>query len=377
MTDDRWDGPGLTVFGSATGGGRAGRAGRVGGGSGGDRGGWAGGLRAALSDGTAAVAVGGALAGGFGVEAAKSVMVGEAAGRWWFVVGCLAGVALLVAGFGLRERAYRQVQVGIVVTARDVGRGLARARQYEQQAEEFSRSTCAVTVATAVTLSGDPAVDKSRVEELADETFNALMLAQRLTPEATRVNLIPTMPLHLAFWFGARLGHTHSREVRVHAVRQADGSPPYFAATALRATESAATPLSASLEIVAGGDPSRAALALDLQGFGRQFADPVRETCRQHGIGHLLVLRSAGSLLAEDAATYTGVVEQARREWLAAALPSAARTGRYAVFLSGSVAISLALGARLAAPDPGRWTVFSFDRDTHSYQPFPLPEPTR
>ncbi|MBO4161466.1 SAVED domain-containing protein [Micromonospora antibiotica] len=376
MTDDRWEGPGLTVFGSATGGGRAGRAG---GRSGGDRGGWAGGLRAALSDGTAAVAVGGALAGGLGVEAAKSVVVGESAGRWWFVVGSLAGTALLVAGFGLRERAQRQVrvQVGIVATARDAGRGLARARQYEQQAEEFSRSTCAVTVATAVTLSGDPAVDKNRVEGLADETFNALMLAQRLTPEATRVNLIPTMPLHLAFWFGARLGHTHSREVRVHAVRQADGSPPYFAATALRATESATTPLTASVEAIAGGDPSRAALALDLQGFGRQFTDPVRETCRQHAIGHLLILRSAGSVLAEDAVTYTGVVEQARREWLAAALPSAARTGRYAVFLSGSVAISLALGARLAASDPGRWTVFSFDRDTHSYQPFPLPEPTR
>jgi len=40
------------------------------------------GIWATVLDGTAATAVGGAVAGGFGIEAVKSVMTGEAAGRW-------------------------------------------------------------------------------------------------------------------------------------------------------------------------------------------------------------------------------------------------------------------------------------------------------
>jgi hypothetical protein len=212
------------------------------------------------------------------------------------------------------------------------------------------------------------------VDLLADETLVATMMAERLTPDAARINLIPTMPLNAAFWFGARLGHTHAREVAVHAIRQADGSPPYFPATSLRAVESTVKPLVAErLKAVDGGDVSKVAIALDLQGFGDQFTDQVMAACRQHGIGYVLRLHSSTSRLAEDGETFSGVVEQTCHAWRTAALPAAARTGHHAIFLSGPVAIAVALGARLAAPERNKWTAFTFDTSTSSYEPFPPP----
>jgi hypothetical protein len=327
----------------------------------------------AVLDGSAAIAGGGAVAGGFGVEALKSVMTGEAAGRWWFFLGCAGGLALIVLGFWLRGRARRRVRVGIVVTAMDARRGLARARQLDQQAETFSRNTCAVTLKTEAELSGNVTRDRVLVDRLADETLVAAMMAERLTPDAARINLIPTMPLNVAFWFGARLGYTHAREVAVHAIRQADGSPPYFPATVLRAVESRADPLIADrLEAVDGGDPSKVALALDLQGFGDQFFDQVMAACRQHSIGFVLRLRSSSARLAEDRETFIGVVEQTCQAWREAPLPAQARTGDHAIFLSGPVAISVALGARLAAPEKDKWTAFTFDNATSQYEPFPV-----
>lgn len=332
------------------------------------------GVWAVITDGTAQVTVGGMVAGGFGVEAAKSFVVDEPAGRWWFVVALAAGLAVVAVGLWLRSRARRQVRVGIVVTAMDARRGLARAQQLDQQAETFGRSTCRVTLKTSVELTGDGSWDRQLVDALADETLSAATLAERLTPDAVRINLIPTMPLHVAFWFGARLGYTHAREVVVHAIRQADGAPAYFPATSLRAVDSSSEPLTAErLEAVDDGDPGMVALALDLQGRGDQFFDQVVAACRRHGIGYLLRLRSASPRLTEDSATFTGVVEQTCRAWREAPLPAGARTGRHAIFLSGPVAIAVALGARLASPEHGRWTAYTFDAASNTYEPFPAP----
>ncbi|GGL19455.1 hypothetical protein GCM10012284_62480 [Mangrovihabitans endophyticus] len=221
-------------------------------------------------------------------------------------------------------------------------------------------------------MSGDGARDRDMIDLLADETLAAIMMAERLTPDASRINLIPTMPLNAAFWFGARLGYTHARAVTVHAIRQADGSPPYFPATSLRAMESTAEPLILErLEVVDGGDQSKVALALDLQGFGDQFCDQVLAACRQHRIGYMLRLRTTTACLTENSETFTGVVEQTCQAWRAAALPASARTGHHAIFLSGPVAIAVALGARLASPEKNKWTAFTFDSATSTYEPFP------
>lgn len=337
--------------------------------SGGSQGRWA-----LVTDGTAPLTVGGTAAGGFGVEAAKSFLADELAGRWWFVLTFVAGLALVALGLWLRSRARRQVRVGIVVTATDARRVLARAQQLDQQAEAFSRSTCTLTLKTSIELPGDGVWDRQLVDALADETLSATTMAERLIPEAVRINLIPTMPLHVAFWFGARLGYTHAREVMVHAIRQADGAPAYFPAISLRAIDASAEPLTVDrLEAIDEGDPTKVALALDLQGRGDQFFDQVVAACRQHGIGYLLRLRNASSRLVEDSSTFSGVVEQTCRAWREAPLPAGARTGQHAIFLSGPVAIAVALGARLASPEHGRWTAFTFDAASNTYEPFPVP----
>lgn len=327
---------------------------------------------AVVMDGTALVTVGGIVSGGFGVEAAKSFLEDESAGRWWLVLIFAAGLALVVLGLWLRRLARRQVRVGIVVTAMDTRRGLARGRQLEQQAETFSRSTCTVTLKTNIELPRGGIWDQDMVDDLAEETLTAMTMAERLTPDAARINIIPTMPLHVAFRFGARLGYTHAREVVVHSIRQVDGSPAYFPATSLRAIESSVDPLTVDrLMTIDNGAPDKVALALDLQGRGDPFFDQVATACRQHGIGYLIRLRHTRSLLTENSTTFSGVVEQTCRAWQEAPLPASARTGQFAIFLSGPVAIAVALGARLAAPEHGRWTAFTFDATSNTYEPFP------
>jgi SMODS-associated and fused to various effectors sensor domain len=324
--------------------------------------------------GTVLVTVGGLMAGGFGVEAAKSFLRGEAVGRWWFVLAFVAGLSFVVLGLRLRSRARRKVRVGIVVTAMDARRGLARAQQLDQQAELFSRSMCTVTLKTGIELHGDGVWDRQLVDALADETLSAMTMAERLIPDAARINLIPTMPLHVAFWFGTRLGYTHAREVVVHDIRQADGAPAYFPATSLRAVDSIIEPLIVErLEAIDEGDPTRVALALDLEGRGDQFFDPVMAACHWHGIGYLLRCRSVSPRLAEDSATFSGVVEQTCRAWREAPLPADARTGWHSIFLSGPVAIAMTLGARLASSEHGRWAAFTLDAASNTYEPFPVP----
>lgn len=332
------------------------------------------GMWAAVTDGTALVTVGVIAAGGFGVQAAKSFMADEPAGRWWFVLAFVMALVLIVLGLRLKRRARRRVRIGVVVTAMDRRHGLVRAQQLDQQAEVFSRRTCTVTLKTSIELPGDGAWDRELVDALADETLAAMTLAERLTPDAARINLIPTMPLHVAFWFGARLGYVHPREVVVHAIRQADGAQAYFPASSLRAIDATNEPLTVErLEAIDDGDPTRAALALDLEGRGDQFFDPVLAACRMHDIGYLLRVRSVASRLAEDRATFTGVVEQTCRAWREVPLPARARTGRHVIFLSGPVAAAVALGARLASQDHGRWTAFTFDAASNTYEPFPAP----
>ncbi|TYK52611.1 SAVED domain-containing protein [Actinomadura decatromicini] len=329
--------------------------------------------RRVITDGAAWSGLGGVAAGGFGIEAVKSAMTHSPTGRWWLVFGCLAGLAGMAVGARLRVRASARTRIGLVVTASDTGRGAPRAELLESKAVEYSKNTCAVTVRTHLALPETHPWPKEGVDALADETIAAAGLAERLVSGAARINVIPTMPLPVGFRFGARIGHTHPREITVHAVRQRDGSPSHFPATSLREN-----PLTAELltmeqvEVVDGGDPTRTALAIDLQNLRSDLAEPVRAACRAHRIGNLLIFsRMTSGPLDENAETYTAIVEQICRAWRDAPLPAAARTGRHAAFLTGPVAISIALGARLAHIQPDRWTAFTFDNASNAYEPFP------
>jgi hypothetical protein len=326
--------------------------------------------RQALSDGTAAIALGSTVAGGFLIEAAKSVMTRQTTGLGWFVLGVLAGLAGIGFGWWQRQRSRRGLQIGVVVTATDTRRDGASGRRHDHLAETYSLSICSLTLKTSAELTDVGPGARALIEALADETLTTITIAERLAPGASRINLIPTMPLHVAFYFGARLRQTHAREIVVHAMRQG-GDPAYFPATSLRVVESAVRPLIVDPLETLTGDPAKAALALDLQGRGKQFFDPVVASCEEQGIGYLLRVRSTRPLLAADRETFTGAVEQICQAWGSVGLPAAARTGRHAIFLSGPVAIALTLGARLAGADQGRWTAFSFNGALGAYEPFP------
>ncbi|GAA2162049.1 SAVED domain-containing protein [Actinomadura napierensis] len=363
MTEQyRPDGPRLTVIGSLNN--------ALGSGS----------LKQLFADGSAEIAIGSAVASGFGVEAVKSLMTGEANGRWWFVLACVVGVGSIAYGFvrreHLRRRLQRQVRVGIVVTAADSARSLVYARQLDGQAEAYSRSTCAITIKSDVQLPTGGTAPGHLIEALADRTIEAMAMAEQLSPNAIQIDLIPTMRLHAAFWYGARLGHTHSRSVMVHEPSHTGDTPSHFPAVRLIAGEPEAQPLTVhGVEPLSGGDPTLTALALDLQARGEAFYAPVRKTCQEEGIGNLLRLSSPVERLAENTETFTAAVAQVCRAWIEAQLPDGARTGRHAIFLSGPVAVSVALGARLASADHGRWTAYTYDPANNTYEPF-LSAPT-
>ncbi|MEO3826640.1 SAVED domain-containing protein [Actinomadura sp. B10D3] len=177
-----------------------------------------------------------------------------------------------------------------------------------------------------------------------------------------------------AFRFGARLGHTHGSDIVVHGVRQR--SPGAFFPATVLGNSATPTPPSAppplvveAVETFAGGDPSATALALDVQGLGARFTAPVRQACKERGIGNLLLIRNPETFLEEDRKTFTACVEQICRAWADAGLSEAARNGGHSVFLSGPAAVAVAVGARFANNQPSRWTTYTFDDASSTYEP--------
>ncbi|MFG1859037.1 SAVED domain-containing protein [Actinomadura geliboluensis] len=327
-------------------------------------------------DGSTEIAIGAGVGTGFGIEAAKSLMTGDAAGRWGFFAASLAGIALALFGFWLRERLRRlererhRVRIGIVVTATDPSGSLAYAQRMDAQAERYSRARCAVTIKSSVLLPANGAASRELVDALGDRTIEAMAMAEQLLPDAVGVDLIPTMRLNVAFWYGTRLGHTHARGVMVHQLLQANGGPSHFPAVPLKVEETLGGPLDFhGLESIDGGDATVTALALDLQARGEAFIAPVRKACMENGIGNLLHLSS--QVKEMPGRSFAAAVGQICRVWSQAQLPSGARTGRHAVFLSGPVAIAVALGARLASADHGRWTAYTYDAANNIYERFP------
>ncbi|TDC84521.1 hypothetical protein [Actinomadura sp. 7K507] len=84
-----------------------------------------------------------------------------------------------------------------------------------------------MTVKTHLTLPTTHPWPKEGVDALTEETIAAAGIAERLVSGATRINVIPTMPLPAAFRFSAKIGHSHSREIVVHAIGQRGSSPSY------------------------------------------------------------------------------------------------------------------------------------------------------
>lgn len=327
------------------------------------------GLSGLVTDGSALIAVGSVVAGGFGIEAAKSVMANESAGRVWYFIAAAGAAVVVLAGFGQRWWRRRTTRVGIVVVAAD---DVASAEQRELQSEAFSATECALTMKVAIALPADPAQAMRLMTTLVSETMQAISMAAHITPDAARVNVIPTMRLHHAFWYGAQLGSTHAREVAIYSLKQGTGTPPYFHATSLSVGKTRRKPLQVSpLATIPAGDTTLVALAVDLQGHGATFRDHVVADCRARGIGSLLLLSYSQPKIPETRAAFTAIVNQICQVWQEIDLPAGARTGRHFAYFNGPPAISVAVGARLAGADHTRWTAHSFDRFTGAYDAFP------
>ncbi|WP_019632763.1 SAVED domain-containing protein [Actinomadura atramentaria] len=326
------------------------------------------GFRRWLREGGPLRTVGTLFAGAGAVETFKGFAIGNAAGRWWFVAVLVGGLAAVGVAL-LQQRSARKVRVGVVVTGVDPRRKEGIAEDLTERALTYARSTCAVTFQVRWRLPEGDVWDFSAVDGLAEATVEAMTTAERLTRGSARISLFPTIPLHAAFHYGARIARAHAAPTTLYAPRHGG---TYFPAIPPRADRAAARPLRAAPPAtIPGGDPARAAVALDLQGRGEDFAAHVRAACADLGIGTLLLLASPDEFLVEDQATFSGVVEQAAAAWRDTPLPDGARAARHAVFLSGPVPIAVALGARLATAQRGLWTALTWDEKSSTYESLP------
>lgn len=330
-------------------------------------------LSALLRNGAAAYTLGGFLLAGFPVEALKSLMTGDARGRWWFIAASVVGVAVIAVGWRLRRRARRQARAGIVVAAPD---GPGR----DADAVPYSLSTYDLTLVTKFPLTHDSDRDPPAIAQLAKQTRTAMGTAQELNPDAAAIHLIPFMRLHAAFCFGANLKYNHDRNIWLDALHRKEGTTGYFPAVRLRVTDCKLSPLEVLARIeLADGDPAHTALAIDLQGLDERFFGQVREECVTRGIGLILRLRlrPPQAAIPDSSDDFGAVVDQVCRFWKEERLPEAARIGQYSIFLTGPPVISVALGARLAGNDQEHWTAFTWSSGRYEGYPVaPVTAPT-
>jgi hypothetical protein len=212
------------------------------------------------------------------------------------------------------------------------------------------------------------------VDQVARQVVQALNLAERIAQDVPGVALAPMMRLHMAFRLGARLGHTFPRELVLMDKRQDRGLEGFFPAVRLRADDPVAGQLDVSYTTIDDAGQDRAALALDLQGFGQDFLAPVRVACQRYGYRHLLVIRTRGVRLDSRVNfAYQSVVDEICHVWRDnEELPASARNGARGIFLSGPPSIAVALGARLAYQHD-LWTPYRYVRREGEYRPLPPP----
>ncbi|MFD4640387.1 hypothetical protein ACFWN2_23940 [Lentzea sp. NPDC058436] len=326
---------------------------------------------AAVADGTTQIAVGGVLMATFGGEVTKCFVTGEVGGRWWFLALAIAGLAILLFGVWQRVTAGSRTQTGIVAALTGPRGGHARIRQLEQRADKVSKSLCEYTLKVNVDLEPDSAGERGVLDDFADKTAEGSAWVQWAAPDATAINLFPAMAENVAFVFGAKISdYPFAREVVVHEIGPG-GTSASVPLLSPRTFDSEETSHYGRVRPLETGDLTRVAIAVDLHGAGDQYFDQVKATCRRDGIGLLLMITPPPALRNGSASALAGVVDLVCREWQGASLNENARTGQHAIFLGGSLSMAVALGARLAARDHGRWIAYAQDPAGNTYEAFP------
>ncbi|MGQ0838159.1 SAVED domain-containing protein [Actinokineospora sp.] len=318
-------------------------------------------LSATATDGTLVIVLGTALGTAFGPETIKTFLTTNQDGRWGFATCFLIGVGLVLAGFLRRRTVTRNRSVAIVVTARDTGREPARGADLHDQAEAYCGQFSITLRATTTLDSSDRA---QQVDELGELVMRAIHMARVLTPDAMRIHIVPTMRLTAAFRFGAYLGNANPTAV----VHQGDGAGAYFPAVTLRPTPKYRPMLTVhDAEPFPDGDADKMAIAVDLQGRGPDFMEPVRQECRNRRIGNVVLLSLDDATIPRDPDTFAAIVEQITDVSRSSGAAGTTRGDRF-IMLSGPVAISIGLGARLAAQQRTSWTPLSYNADATRYE---------
>lgn len=291
-----------------------------------------------------------------------------------------AGVLFLAIGAGQRGVARRRRRAGITVAAQDPAGG-SDGIDLAESAVQHSRQTCELTVAVEATLTGDGSADLEIAQQLREHTTCAIRLANRFKRDAVRVNLYPTMRLHLGFWLGAELGRSPSKPIGIIHPKGGAGDDSYFLATVLarpaarrrwRLRWPGRSPFEVSQQELTEADRPRVALVVRTQRRPAATDEQLAGSCQDLGIHHIVWFRLKSAELPSHTRAFTRAVNQIRRDW-PRWLPADSEA-EYVAVLDTTVTVAMALGGYLAGPNPGLWTAYTQDRSSGALLRFP---PTR
>jgi hypothetical protein len=313
-----------------------------------------------LTDGTAAAAI--------GLVVSIATILGWLTSftSGWLVWATLVVVAALVGIYWWsRKRENRTERVRMIAVAEAPGRRPALSQRCQQEIEVCGPNERAVTL-PKTDLLGDVRRDIESMIRLAERVSLAAQIA-------SRVHLIPIMPLHAAFLLGAHIDAAYADKIDVFTIRKDAGEYSSALATSLRSVDSFAAPLQRerSKEIHVGS-PTNVALAIDNEGDGADFFNNVGVACQENGVHMLHKLRSVSPTPPENQQICTTIVSQVVRAWQEISKSAHVPPLRNAIFLNGSPAVAVALGAQLAAADRSHWTVFGFDRVAATFEQYPV-----
>lgn len=279
-----------------------------------------------------------------------------------FPLLAVLGVGTLGYGLHQQRKSSRRARTAVMVWVWDPG-GPAGGEGRIERAVAFSRSRHDLTLQVGIDLTGG-ATDQALVEQVVARTSKAVEWADRLKAGAARVDLLPVMRLHLAFWLGASFGRAPVAPIALWQPRRGDDG--YYLATMLPPAgqppsneNQADSPFTVCVESFPTVPAVRAALAVSVWHRDKASDERIRAKCRALGVGQLLWLRSKADWQDPDTETVTTALDQVEREWTAR-LPAAA--AEYTVFLDAIVTLAIGIGARLAGTEPERWTALTRDR---------------
>lgn len=291
-----------------------------------------------------------------------------------FPVLVAVGAGAVLWGLYKRRAVSRYAQAAIAVAAFDQAGPIGGEEQFER-AVAHGRRTHELTFAVSADLSGG-AADVPVVEELARCAQRAIGLAERFMPGSQQLDLIPTMRLHVGFWFGAHFRRSQATPIVLWQPTKNGDGYAYYPTVMLSLPAPLGgvagrvdPPFVPSVEPLTDRAPARVGLAVSVRRRDAASEERIRAKCRDIEVDQLLWLRSmSNNGLSPDTETFTAALDQVEREWVDR-LPATATS--YVAFLDTTVTLAIGIGARLADTGPVDWVAYTKDRTGAGLVRFP------